>query len=205
MTAGAAPEDRTASRGGRTTRADPTASRGRRTPPADPTASRGRRTTPADRACGSASAAAPGARRGRRCAPADETGGLAPWLLGLCVCLLFLGGISLDLWRAFGDRRVLAGIVDAAAVAGASAIDEDAYRAGGIVVLDPGAARARALEVVDRHPDAALVIARRADATPQAVTVTATGKVELTLLRVLDLRGPLEIGVRATVEPRRSP
>ncbi|MGH9030897.1 MAG: pilus assembly protein TadG-related protein, partial [Acidimicrobiia bacterium] len=46
------------------------------------------------------------------------------WMLGLCLMLLLLGGISLDLWRAFSERRALASAADAAAIAGASALDE---------------------------------------------------------------------------------
>jgi hypothetical protein len=49
-------------------------------------------------------------------------------MLGLCLMLFLLGGISLDLWRAFSERRSLAATAGAA-VAGASALDEAAYRA----------------------------------------------------------------------------
>ena len=33
----------------------------------------------------------------------DDRGFLSIWLLGLCLLLLVLGGVSLDLWRVFGD------------------------------------------------------------------------------------------------------
>src|SRR5438128_12171130 len=35
----------------------------------------------------------------------DEHGTTTLWVLGLCISLLFLGGLSLDLWRAVADRR----------------------------------------------------------------------------------------------------
>ncbi|MFI5372728.1 MAG: pilus assembly protein TadG-related protein, partial [Candidatus Eisenbacteria bacterium] len=44
------------------------------------------------------------------------------WLLGLCLLLFALGGISLDLWRSFSERRALVATADAAALAGASAV-----------------------------------------------------------------------------------
>ena len=50
-----------------------------------------------------------------------ESGTITLWMLGLCLMLFLLGGISLDLWRAFSERRSLAASADAAAVAGASA------------------------------------------------------------------------------------
>jgi Flp pilus assembly protein TadG len=56
-----------------------------------------------------------------------EAGTITLWMLGLCLMLFLLGGISLDLWRAFSERRSLAATADAAAVAGASALDEAAY------------------------------------------------------------------------------
>src|SRR6266540_1415895 len=37
-----------------------------------------------------------------------ERGQVTVWMLGLAVMLLFLGGLSLDLWRAFTQRQNLA-------------------------------------------------------------------------------------------------
>ena len=61
------------------------------------------------------------------CDSSRERGTITLWLLGLCVMLFALGGISVDLWRSFSTRRALASGADAAALAGASAIDEDRY------------------------------------------------------------------------------
>lgn len=131
-----------------------------------------------------------------------EAGSVALWMLGLSVALLFLGGISVDLWRSMAIRRTLAGTVDAAAVAGAAAVDEAHFRATGEVRLDPGTAReavlrsfgaqAGSLEAVDVHvPD---------DGT--AVTVRATQRVDLTLMRVLLPGEQLTVSVTATSGPR---
>src|SRR5262245_66427365 len=85
----------------------------------------------------------------------DERGTVTLWLLGVCLLLFALGGISLDLWRGFSTRRSLANTADAAALAGASAVDEDAYRQRGVVELDPARAEARAREHVARQLDRA--------------------------------------------------
>lgn len=135
-----------------------------------------------------------------------ETGSITLWLLGLCVALLFIGGISLDLWRAFGARRALAGIVDAAAIAGASSVDEHHLRRSGQVQLDPVGAEALALALVDGHPEAVLITGRSATATVDEITVTAAGSVDLTLLRVLaPAAGPLDVQVSARSAPRQGP
>jgi Flp pilus assembly protein TadG len=66
----------------------------------------------------------------------DESGTILTWMLALVMMTLFLGGLAVDLWRAFSERRAVAGIVDAAAIAGSSGIDEDLYRATNEVALD---------------------------------------------------------------------
>ncbi|MDP8969475.1 MAG: Tad domain-containing protein [Actinomycetota bacterium] len=135
-----------------------------------------------------------------------ETGSITLWLLGLCVTLLFIGGISLDLWRAFSTRRALAGIVDAAAIAGASSVDQDHLRRSGQARLDPVEAEALALARVDGHPEAVLVSGRSATATVDEITVTAAGSVDLTLLRILaPAGGPLDVQVSARSAPRQGP
>ena len=53
----------------------------------------------------------------------DDRGFLTIWLLGLCLLLLVLGGVSLDLWRVFSERQALAGLADSAALAGAGGLD----------------------------------------------------------------------------------
>lgn len=137
----------------------------------------------------------------------SEDGTITLWLLGLCVALLFLGGLGLDLWRAYSDRRELAGLAEAAAVAGATAVDTVALRANGTVQLATDEARQRALAALAAQRHAGLVREAVVAATPTEVTVVLSGTVELTLLKVLLPAGsdPLEVQVSATVEARASP
>lgn len=138
-------------------------------------------------------------------AAGDEAGAVVLWLLGLCVVLLFIGGLSLDLWRAFSERRALAGAVDAAAVAGTSGIDAEVLRATGQVVLDPPAAEDLATANLAAQTDLGALTGVEITATPTLITVTATGAVDLTLTRVLLDPAPLAIRVTATAGPHRSP
>ncbi len=134
----------------------------------------------------------------------DERGTIVLWLLGVCMLLFALGGISLDLWRGFSARRSLAATADAAALAGASAIDEGAYRGSGVVRLDPALAEARAREHVARQLDRAALRSVEVRADRDAVTVVVRGEVGFTLLGVLDPGGDLPVRVTATATPRRT-
>ena len=133
-----------------------------------------------------------------------ESGTITLWLLGLCLLLFALGGISLDLWRAFSERRALAATADAAALAGASAIDEDQYRSSGAVVLVPSLAEARARAQVAQQLDRASLRDVSVHADADAVTVVVHGAVGFTLLGVLAPAGDLAVHVTATATPRRS-
>ncbi|MDQ3974200.1 MAG: pilus assembly protein TadG-related protein [Actinomycetota bacterium] len=136
----------------------------------------------------------------------SDTGSITVWMLGVCVTLLFLGGISLDLWRVLSERHALAGLVDAAAIAGASGIDEEHFRATGQLQLAPGRAEGLAAANLAAQADKRSLTAWNATASTEQITVTAAGAVEFTLLKVLvPDTGPLAIQVRATAPPRRSP
>jgi Flp pilus assembly protein TadG len=134
----------------------------------------------------------------------DDTGTVTLWLLGLCLLLFALGGISVDLWRGFSARRSLSNAADAAALAGASAIDEDAYRATGVVELDPALAEARARADVARQLDVSARRGVEVRADREAVTVVVEGEIGFTLLGVLDPTGDLPVRVTATATPRRA-
>ena len=131
------------------------------------------------------------------------SGTVTLWLLGVCLMLFALGGISLDLWRGFSERRSLAATADAAALAGASAIDEATYRASGAVVLVPGLAEARARDHIARQLDRASLRGVSVHADSVAVTVAVDGEVGFTLLGVLQ-PGAFAVRVTATATPRRS-
>jgi hypothetical protein len=134
----------------------------------------------------------------------DDTGTVTLWLLGLCLLLFALGGISVDLWRGFSARRSLANTADAAALAGASAIDEDAYRERGVVELDPARAEVRARAHVTGQADDAARRSVDVHADREAVTVVVRGEIGFTLLGVVDPGGDLPVRVTATATPRRA-
>jgi Flp pilus assembly protein TadG len=133
-----------------------------------------------------------------------QRGTITLWLLGLGVLLLPLGGLGLDLGRAFSTRRSLGSAADAAALAGAGAIDVAAYRADGTVRLDPARAETRARHsVAEQLDDAGRTLRVRVD--PDAVTVEVEGDVDLTLLRLLRDAAPFTVTASATARPHLRP
>ena len=133
---------------------------------------------------------------------AGEAGSVTLWLLGLSLVLLSVGALSLDLWHVLSERRALAGVADAAAYAGASGLDEAAFRARGVVALDPTRARALADHAVRRQADTRSLGAWHAQADATQVTVSVTGRVETFLLPLLDPDlATIELHVRATARP----
>ncbi len=136
----------------------------------------------------------------RRGAP--EAGTITLWMLGCCLMLFAVGGISVDLWRSFSVRRSLAAAADAAALSGASAIDEARYRSDAAVELVPAIAEACARASLRRQLDATAMRSVEVSADAESVTVTVRGVVGLTLLRLVDDK-ELDIAVAATATPRR--
>jgi Flp pilus assembly protein TadG len=134
-----------------------------------------------------------------------ESGTITMWMLGLCVMLFLLGGISLDLWRAFSERRSLAATADAAAVAGASALDEAVYRSSGVVRLVPTDAQRRAEASLAEQLDRRALRDARVVASEEEVTVTVGGSVDFSLLQIVAPGDEFEITVRATARPQASP
>jgi Flp pilus assembly protein TadG len=134
--------------------------------------------------------------------PLRERGTITLWMLGCCMMLFAVGGISVDLWRSFSVRRSLAAAADAAALSGASAIDEDRYRSAAAVELVPELAEARARASLRHQLDATAMRSAEISADSQTVTVKVRGEVGLTLLRLVDDR-ELDIAVAATATPRR--
>jgi Flp pilus assembly protein TadG len=134
-----------------------------------------------------------------------ESGTITLWMLGLCLMLLLLGGISLDLWRAFSERRTLAATADAAAVAGASALDEAAYRNSGAVRLVPADAQRRARASLADQLDRRALRDARVEATEDTVMVTVGGSVDFSLLQIVAPGDEFAITVHATARPQASP
>jgi hypothetical protein len=140
---------------------------------------------------------------GRHATNRDESGTITLWLLGCCTMLLVLGGLGIDLGRGFSERRALSSAADAAALAGAGAIDEGAYRRSGQLVLVPALAEARARADLQRQLDAHALRSVEVHADGNHVEVVVHGDVELSILRLLD-QGALAVRVHATAVPRRS-
>jgi Flp pilus assembly protein TadG len=134
-----------------------------------------------------------------------ESGTITLWMLGLCLMLFLLGGISLDLWRAFSERRSLAASADAAAVAGASALDEAAYRSTGAVRLVPADAQRRARASLADQLDRRSLRDARVEATEDTVMVTVGGSVDFSLLQIVAPGDEFAITVHATARPQASP
>jgi Flp pilus assembly protein TadG len=134
-----------------------------------------------------------------------ESGTITLWMLGLCLMLFLLGGISLDLWRAFSERRALAATADAAAIAGASALDEAAYRSSGAVRLAPADAQRRARASLAEQLDRRALRDARIEATEDTVMVTVGGSVDFSLLQIVAPGDEFAITVHATARPQASP
>ncbi len=117
----------------------------------------------------------------------------------LMVGLVAVVGLVTDGGMVFTQRRDLQNVADAAAAAGASQINEGAYRAsaGETIVLDENAAYDAAARYLDAEDDldySVIVTANRVDV---AVTRQATTG----FLRVLGIDG-VDIDASATAEPR---
>lgn len=141
----------------------------------------------------------------RRPAPVrDERGTMTLWVLGLCVAVLFLGGLSLDLWRVIAVRRSLVATADAGATAGANGIDRVALRQG-VLRIDPALARAEASQALREQSGWSAVDAARIDVAGNTVTVTLQGHVNFTLLGIFVRGDPIEVDAHASAEPREEP
>jgi hypothetical protein len=125
-------------------------------------------------------------------------------VLGLCSCVFFLGGLSLDLWRGISVRRDLQAMADAAAIAGADGLDEQSLRAGG-AELDPQRARALAGGNLAAQSDADTVDAATVEIDGTRVVVRLRGHVRTSLLGVLLGERRWDVSAEAEAEARRLP
>jgi uncharacterized membrane protein len=130
----------------------------------------------------------------------SDEGSVTIWVLGLSMLLLVFGGLALDYWRALALQRELTSVADSAAIAAASGIDEETYRATGEVVLEP--VRARGLADAAVSWQGIEVISTDVVVDPTSVSVTLTATVELGLLGVfVDQDEPLTVRGSATAVP----
>jgi Flp pilus assembly protein TadG len=134
----------------------------------------------------------------------DERGTVTLWVLGLCVSLLFLGGLGLDLWRAVAERRQLSSMADSAATAAANGVDVDALRAG-TLRLEPERARAIARATLERDPHTAGLDALDVGVDGNRVTVVLRDHVNFSLLGIFLGGQHFEVQVRASAAPEERP
>lgn len=137
-----------------------------------------------------------------------EDGIVTLWVLAVCAMVLFVGGITLDLWRGIATQRAVSAAVDGAAVAGASGLDEAAFRGSGgdVVQLDPALARELAAESLAAQPVSEKLVDVAIEVTPARITVRAGRRMEFTLLKVfLPREEPLLVHASSSVDPRRLP
>ena len=129
-----------------------------------------------------------------------ERGTATLWVLGLCIALMFLGGLSLDFWRALAVRRELSARADAAATAAANGLDEERLRVG-VVALDPARARAFASqELTGATLDDAQV-----EIATDSVTVTLRDHVDFSLLGIFMPGEKFVVEVQAAAAPEERP
>ena len=117
----------------------------------------------------------------------------------LMVGMVAVVGLVTDGGMVFAQRRDLQNVADAAVLAGASQIDESAYRAsaGETIVLDEAAAYDAAVRYLDDEADLDYSVTVESDRVDVSVSrQAATG-----FLRVLGIDG-VEIAASATAEPR---
>ena len=131
-----------------------------------------------------------------------ERGTLALFGIMMAVVFMTVGGISIELWNVLSQRRQLSAAADAAVAAGASAIDQDAYRLDGSLILIPELAEERAAESIGRQEIAVDNLQTSLAVTVDFVAVELEGDVDLVILR-LDGAEPIRIGVQAQAGPFR--
>lgn len=133
-----------------------------------------------------------------------EHGTVTLWVLGLCIALMFLGGLSLDLWRAVAVRREMSAMADAAATAGANGLDEPALRAG-VVQLDDARARDLTVRTLGEYPRMPALDAARIDVAGNRVTVTLRDHVDFSLLGIFMGGDHFDVDVHASAEAHEIP
>lgn len=136
----------------------------------------------------------------------SDRGSVTIWMLGLSVLLLLFGGLAIDFWRALALQRELAAVADSAAVAAASGIDEEHYRATGEVILD--ATRAQVLGTASMTAQDLDPVSFEVVTTVDglSVNVVVVDVVELGLLGLfVDQTEPLTVRAEATASPRLLP
>ena len=133
-----------------------------------------------------------------------EQGSATFWILGLSIAVLFLGGLSLDLWRGIAVRRELSAMADAAANAAANGIIEEQARTGDLT-LDESRATALARALLERDDRVQHLRSVDVKVNGVVVTVTLEDDVPLSLLRLFAPGEPFLVRVTASAAPELRP
>lgn len=130
----------------------------------------------------------------------NERGSMTLWAMGMSMLLFAVGFLALDLWSGFAARQEAAAIADSAAIAGATALDEAAWRSG-VLALDPPYAEARALAAATAHPAWAGSMTVTAEATVGGVTVSVNRTIPFRFIAALVPGRVANITVSGYAEP----
>jgi len=138
-----------------------------------------------------------------------ERGSITTLGLGMTLLLFVVGGISIDLWRVVAARQDLSQRADAAAAAGANAIDVNEFRLTGELILDPPTAVAAAGQVLGapstwNFTGSGRVEARDPDGLPNDMVITLSREVEFSLLGILSNQTSVTITVESVASPQRT-
>jgi Flp pilus assembly protein TadG len=127
-----------------------------------------------------------------------QRGQVIVWVAVMLPFFLAVIGLASDGGLVFEQRRALQALADEAARAGANQLDQAAYRADGVTVLDPAAARqaAEAYLVAQSPALTGTVVADR-----QRVIVRVQRQVPTNFLRIVHIT-TATIGATATAEVR---
>ena len=134
----------------------------------------------------------------------DERGSMTLWAFGLSLLLFGVGFLALDLWNAFSARSEAAGVADSAAIAGATALDETAWRSG-VLALDPTAAHDRASSAALSHPAWDPSMGLSVSATAEGVSVTVTRSIPFRFVNALVPGRVATVSVTGFAEPGEGP
>ena len=115
-----------------------------------------------------------------------QSGQALVWTAVMMPLFLSMIGLTIDAGQVFDGRRQLQNLADAAARAGATQIDQQAYRAsnGSSVVLDTGKARQAAADYVSRQ---SADVQGTVSADPALVTVQLNRDMPTSFLRIVNI------------------
>ena len=130
----------------------------------------------------------------------NERGSMTVWAMGMSLLFFAVGFLSLDLWSGFSARQEAAAIADSAAIAGATALDESAWRSG-VTALEPTTAEARALAAATAHPAWTRNMTVTAVATTRGVTVSVSRSIPFRFIAGLVPGRTANVTVSGYAEP----